>query len=156
MGTSDDTIRQLSSQPTSTAPLRVLVVDDNALNLDVACALLAQWGIEPTLARDGVQAVELVTTQTFDFVLMDLVMPVMDGYAATTCIRRIERANPSRRPVPVVAYSSADVSHDLKTMRTFGFSEVVKKPSSPQRLHECLSRWCPDKFGKSAQAQARA
>jgi CheY-like chemotaxis protein len=153
MGSFDGTDGRFFTQRPDKSRLRVLIVDDNPINLDAARKIFGLWGIEPVLAHDGLEAVKLIADEAFDFVLMDIVMPVMDGYAATICIRRFERENPSRRPVPVVAYSTSNVANDAKSLRALGFSEAVMKPSSPDRLQECLSRWCPDRLDGSAKAQ---
>ena len=129
--------------------VRVLVVDDSAVHRERAGAMFRRWGIAPAFAHDGLQAVHLVATRTCDWVLMDIVMPVMDGYTATTCIRRLERENPALRPLPVVAYSTSALPEDPQWLRALGFSESVRKPSTADRLQECLLRWCPDRFGRS-------
>ena len=129
--------------------LRVLVVDDIAANRACAHGLLSAWGIEPEFACNGVEALRMVIAQPYDFILMDIVMPIMDGFTSTMGIRRFERENPARLPVPVVAYSSSAVTNDLHLLHRFGFSEVVAKPSTPGELQDCLQRWCPDKFAES-------
>lgn len=125
----------------------VLVVDDSVINLEACSSLLSLWGIEPVLASDGAQALELVRQRRFDLVLMDIRMPVLDGLAATEQIRRFEQQQPGRPSVPVVAYSSDDVPPDIA--RKVGLSGVLRKPSDTASLGECLRTWCADKLPKA-------
>lgn len=122
-------------------PLRVLVVDDCLVNQMVAVAQLEQLGITPVLADDGAQAVALACGESFDFILMDLQMPVLDGLAATQRIRRFEQES-AWPHVPVVAYTSCAVGRDEAFVRNFGFDAVLKKPCATAALQECLLHWC--------------
>ena len=119
----------------------VLVVDDNPVNLVVASEMLSSWGIKALLAVDGTEAVALACELRLDLILMDLHMPVLDGFEATRRIRGLERDH-SRTRVPVVAYTS-DSSVDQLRMRECGIDAVLDKPCDAQALHECLLRWCP-------------
>ncbi len=109
-------------------------------------AVLTRWGIVPTIACNGAQAVVIAERQGFDIVLMDMLMPVMDGVVATAKIRQAERENPLRAPVPIVAYTSLDLGADLERLARVGLSAVLPKPCSASSLQSCLARWCPDKF----------
>jgi two-component system, sensor histidine kinase and response regulator len=130
-------------RPTPQA-LQVLVVDDNPSCQGDACELLALWGITPMLAADGAEAVALACAHEFDLILMDLQMPVLDGLAATTQIRRFEREQSSVR-APVVAYTSAALSDSI--LRNCGVDDVLEKPCDAQALQACLLRWCPGQQG---------
>lgn len=121
------------------AALRVLVVDDDPVNLHVTSAMLACWGIRPLLAADGVQAVALAGEQPLDLILMDLQMPVLDGLGATQEIRRAEQAL-SRARVPVVAYTS--ISPKRALLGNFGIDDVLAKPCDETALRDCLLHWC--------------
>jgi two-component system, sensor histidine kinase and response regulator len=127
----------------------VLVVDDNPVNLMVASALLSPMGIKPLLAADGAQAVALACELRLDLILMDLQMPVLDGFAATARIRRFEREN-SRARVPVVAYTSHLVSGDLSRLRESGIFAVLDKPGDARTIHQCVMRWCFPKSNGAA------
>lgn len=124
----------------SGSTLRVLVVDDSHINREACSALLSQWGVEPVLACDGAQALELVRQRRFDLVLMDLRMPVMDGLAATAQIRQLERQQSIVPGTPVIAYTSDEVAPDVA--RKAGLNGVLRKPSSATALGECLRTWC--------------
>ena len=122
--------------------LRVLVVDDSPVNRMIALAQLEQLDVTPVLAKDGAEAVALACGETFDLILMDLQMPVLDGLGATAQIRRFEHEHASPR-VPVVAYTSCAVDSDTAFMRNLGLDAVLEKPCDLTALRECLVRWCP-------------
>ena len=121
-------------------PVRVLVVDDNPVNLMVILALMEARGLVPLLAADGAEAVALAAELQLDLILMDLQMPVLDGLGATTAIRRFEAAR-SRPAVPVVAYSSA--CPGAHVLARHGLNGSLSKPCGHQELEDCLVRWCP-------------
>lgn len=126
--------------------LRLLVVDDYPVNQMVVEAIVARWGIDPALAGDGEQAVHMAHFSAFDLVLMDLVMPVLDGVAATRRIRSFGRDSKTSSKVPIVAYSSLDLGRDRALLQKVGLSDVLPKPCSAQSLEACLDQWCPDLF----------
>jgi CheY-like chemotaxis protein len=126
--------------PSTDRPL-ILVVDDNPVNRTLASELLSCWGVKPLLAAGGTEAVILACELRLDLILMDLQMPVPDGFAATAQIRRFEREHGHRR-VPVVAYTSATVSADQPRLRNSGIDAVLYKPADAQELRECVTRWC--------------
>jgi len=120
--------------------IRVLVVDDNPVNLMVISALMESRGLVPTLAADGAEAVALACEMHFDLILMDLQMPILDGLEATVAIRRFENTC-SRPAVPVVAYSSTSPGAGL--LASHGMNGSLAKPCDDQDLEDCLVRWCP-------------
>jgi CheY-like chemotaxis protein len=122
--------------------LSVLVVDDDPANLEFANDSLRTLGITPTLAEDGAEAVALAGARTFDLILMDLQMPVLDGLSATKRIRADERERAAAR-VPVLAYTGCAL--DGRLLRDCGLDGVLNKPCSARALQDCLLRWCaPD------------
>lgn len=134
--------------------VRILVADDNPMNLMVISAMLESRGIVPVLAADGAEAVALAREQHFDLVLMDLQMPILDGLDATSAIRRFE-AGLALPAVPVVAYSGTLPRGG--GLEKHGMSGVLNKPCAEQELDDCLVRWCPSyraapKLQGSAQA----
>lgn len=120
--------------------VRVLVVDDNPVNLMLMSALLASRGLPSSLAADGAEAVALASERRFDLILMDLQMPVLDGLGATVAIRRFEREC-SRPPVAIVAYSS--LSPGDRVLAAYGLNGSLDKPCDDRDLEDCLVRWCP-------------
>ena len=131
----------------------VLVVDDDPFNLMVAAQRLALMGIKPLVAADGAEAVALASGLQLDLILMDLQMPVLDGFAATTQIRRFELEH-SRRRVPVVAHTSTLVCGDLTRLRDSGFDAVLEKPAGVSAMRTCVMRWSLPAENPAASAQA--
>jgi CheY-like chemotaxis protein len=121
-------------------PPCVLVVDDDAVNLQLAWAMLTQWGVRAVLAEGGAEAIALALELRPDLILMDLQMPVLDGYEATGQIRRNEQSD-GRARVPIVAYT-ANRMVDEKRLRLCGFDGVLHKPTDEPALVACLLRWC--------------
>lgn len=127
-------------QAPSGAAVRVLVVDDNPVNLMLISALMEPRGLVPVLAADGAEAVALACELDFDLILMDLQMPILDGLAAASAIRRFERAV-ARPAVPLVAYSNT--SPDAGVLARHGMNGSLSKPCDDHALEDCLRRWCP-------------
>jgi CheY-like chemotaxis protein len=124
-------------------PPRVLLVDDCPLQRLLGLALLSRWKITPELANDGGEAIYLAGEQEFDIILMDLDMPLVDGFAATQSIRRQERLAGHRTRVPVVAYTANDSASSDGHWFHSGMNAVLVKPSMAADMGECLRRWCP-------------
>lgn len=123
----------------------VLLVDDCAVQRLLGTTLLACWRITPVLASNGIEAVALAGEQHFDIILMDLDMPVLDGFRATQTIRRQERTVARRRRVPVVAYTANPSAMSEACWPRSGLDAVLAKPSVAAEMEECLRRWCPDR-----------
>ena len=118
----------------------VLVVDDNPVNLMLASEMLSSFGLNPMLAADGAEAVALAREVRLDLILMDLQMPVLDGFAATQQLRRQEFEQ-RRARVPVVAYSST--TPPLQLLLKYGIDGMLDKPCDRADLQACIQRWCP-------------
>jgi CheY-like chemotaxis protein len=116
---------------------RVLVVDDNEINLQIAREMLAGAGLAVELAADGEQAVQRVREQAFDLVLMDMQMPVMDGLEATRTIRRL----PGLGRLPIAAMTANAMDTDRRQCTEAGMNDFLTKPIEPERLFELLRRW---------------
>ncbi|WP_416896974.1 MAG: response regulator [Minwuia sp.] len=105
--------------------MRILVVDDSKANRNIAKVLLENAGHDVTEAEGGVEALELVTGQEFDVVLMDIAMPEMDGLAATRAIRALEGA---KSKTPVVAWTAHDVPGMRGQTCAAGMDAYLTKP----------------------------
>lgn len=123
-----------------------MLVDDSRTNRMLVSAVLMRWGIVPTMACNGEQAVRQAEQCEFDLVLMDILMPVMDGVVATAKIRQFEREHPARASVPIVAYTSLDLGTDSARWARVGLTAVLPKPCSATSLQSCLAQWCPSRF----------
>lgn len=125
----------------SFAGRRILVVEDNELNAEIAQCLLEERGFEVECVYDGSQAVERIrTTQpgTYDVVLMDIMMPVMDGLEATRTIRALER--PDCHTLPIVAMSANAFDDDLKKSVECGMNGHLSKPVEVDKLYHVLEQ----------------
>ncbi|PXW98040.1 PAS domain S-box-containing protein [Sphaerotilus hippei] len=122
---------------------RVLLVEDNPINLEVAYELLNSAGLVVEAAEDGARAVELALSRPYDLVLMDVQMPVMDGLAATRAIRL--RAGQS---LPIVAMTANAFSDDRVMCLEAGMNDHVAKPVDPELLYSTLLRWLPLRGGQ--------
>ena len=116
---------------------RVLVVDDNEVNLLIAAEMLSHVGVEVHTAEDGAQALRQLQAEPFDLVFMDMQMPVMDGLEAT---RRI-RARTDRPRVPIVAMTANALPADRERCLLAGMDDVITKPIDPDRLEAAVQRW---------------
>ncbi len=128
---------ELASMPPLSA--RVLVAEDNAVNLEVALAMLGSMGIVAEVARDGLEALERVATRDYDLVLMDCQMPRMDGYAATAEIRR--REGTGGRRLTIVALTANALEGDRTTCLAAGMDDYLAKPFTALQLRATLLRW---------------
>jgi signal transduction histidine kinase/ActR/RegA family two-component response regulator len=115
---------------------RVLVVDDHMVNRRALELVLQSFGIQPTLAESGERALELLSSEVFDVMLMDVYMPGMDGRDATRQLRATEGPN---RHIPVVAVTASATAKDWEACRAAGMDAHVAKPIDPSQLHAALS-----------------
>ncbi len=131
--------------PTDAAiPLRgtVLLVEDNAINQEVATAMLRKLGVQSTVADNGQKALDLVCAVKFDLVLMDCQMPVMDGFEATAAIRRLPNARGER--LPIVALTANAMQGDEHRCLAAGMNAFLSKPFTLAQLRALLIRWLPE------------
>jgi PAS domain S-box-containing protein len=129
----------IASPAARTAPLRILVVDDNEINQVVACKFLQKLGCQVEVARNGREAVDSIAHATYDAVLMDCEMPVMDGYEATQEIRRLEHTTP--RHLPIIALTGHASTEDAEKCRQAGMDDILTKPMTLPKLREKLDRF---------------
>jgi PAS domain S-box-containing protein len=118
---------------------RILLVEDNFLNQEVAREHLERAGLKVVIAHNGAQGVAMVQRERFDAVLMDLQMPEMDGFEAT---RRI-RALPEGKDLPVIAMTAAALQSDKQACAEAGMNAHVAKPIAYRELIAVLLRWIP-------------
>ena len=119
---------------------RVLVVEDNEVNQALAVAILAKLGYRCEVVGDGREAVELVPRGGYGAVLMDCLLPVLDGYQATAEIRRREG---TARRTPVIAMTAA-VLEDRQTCLAAGMDDQIAKPVLLAEVRAVLARWLQD------------
>lgn len=118
----------------SNAPLRVLVVDDNAINQSLMKHLLMQWNINFDIVSNGLEAVEYLKNNESDLVLMDIQMPQMDGYVATQQIREVLQLN-----IPIIAMTAHALAGERERCLSRGMNEYISKPIKEEELFKLIS-----------------
>jgi signal transduction histidine kinase/DNA-binding response OmpR family regulator/purine-cytosine permease-like protein/HPt (histidine-containing phosphotransfer) domain-containing protein len=119
---------------------KILLVDDNEINQEVANEILGQAGFSVTIAFDGQEAVDKVLETEFDCVLMDIQMPVMDGYEASRAIRKDSRF----ASLPIIAMTANAMQGDREKCIDAGMNDHVAKPINPKELFSTLIQWIPE------------
>ncbi len=127
--------------------LRILLAEDNPVNARLASRLLEKSGVLVELARDGKQAVEAWQNNTFDLVLMDVQMPVMDGFEATALIRKGELETGDH--IPIIALTAHALDGYRDQCLENGMDDFLSKPLNPRVLRECLVLWSPQEEPQS-------
>ena len=121
---------------------RILVVEDNDLNREIATEILSMTGAMIETAENGKEAVDMVLASDegyYDLILMDLQMPVMNGYEATTTLRAMERED--ARKIPIVAMTANAFLEDIQQSKACGMNEHMSKPLDIDQLQRMLARW---------------
>lgn len=137
------TIEPVAKDAAHTALMgRVLLAEDNPVNQEVASAMLQRMGLGMTIANNGREAFDLVQLESFDLVLMDCQMPIMDGFEATASIRQRE-AELGLPAIPIIALTANAISGDREHCLSLGMDDYLSKPFSQEQLHEVLARWLP-------------
>lgn len=134
-----------SGQESLRTDLRVLLIEDNAVNQMVAKSLLEQLGLSCDIAENGEQALSVMQEApdeaAYELLLMDCQMPVMDGYRATAEIRR-GAAGERYREVPVIALTANAMKGDREYCLEQGMDDFLSKPIDFSELHKMLQKWC--------------
>jgi CheY-like chemotaxis protein len=117
--------------------IRVLIADDNVVNQKVATRMLEHMGLEADVASNGREAVEMFKLNPYHLILMDCQMPEMDGYAATTEIRLLERCA-SR--VTIIAMTADAMAGARETCLAAGMDDYISKPVNASELAEALRK----------------
>ena len=148
--TTNSLSRETSAKPYSG---KVLLVEDNVVNQKVGQRFLERLGCEVTLAENGQEAIDAWRKGDFRLVLMDVQMPLMDGYTATRQIRDLERG---RMRTPIVALTANAMTGQLERCLQSGMDGLLTKPLEPERLEEVLERFglglAEETLGESARA----
>ncbi len=120
--------------------LKILIVEDNKINQLVVAKMLNDQNIKTSTALNGIEALDAMKTEYFDLVLMDIQMPIMDGYKTTAEIRSME--DPRKKEVPIIALTASAFLSETEKAKLFGMNDHVGKPFSPEELmekiHNCM------------------
>ncbi|HAQ19129.1 MAG TPA: response regulator [Prolixibacteraceae bacterium] len=114
--------------------LSILLVEDNLLNQRIVTFSLKRYNHEVTIANHGVEAIEKFREQKFDVILMDIMMPVMDGLEATVKIREIENQSNLKSRTPIIALTANTMDNDRDKCISYGMDEFMAKPFDMERL----------------------
>ena len=133
----------LSDVPNSTSlsGKRILLAEDNELNQEIAVHILENYGLEVDVAHDGQEAVEKLQQAPehhYAVILMDIMMPRMDGYEATRFIRNLD--NPARAGIPIIAMTANAFAEDKKKAYDAGMQGFVSKPFKVEKLLKVLQQ----------------
>ncbi len=118
--------------------LRVLVAEDNAVNILVIKKTLERWNIVPVIAQNGLIALNELKQKDYDVVLMDIQMPVMDGFQATAQIRNL--SNPAKSNVPIIALTARGSQKMVNDVLEASMNDYLSKPFDPKDLYNKLKR----------------
>lgn len=136
-----ETQQSLEQEPKPDVPdlhgVHILLVEDNTLNQDLALDFLNKIGIRVTVANDGKEALEILQNESFDGILMDCQMPVMDGYEAT---RRI-RAQEQFKELPIIALTANTTQEDIEKTHLSGMNDHITKPFNPDEMYQTIRQW---------------
>jgi len=138
-----------ASAPRRTIEARILLAEDNPVNIEVARELLQGIGMRVQIAQNGVEALAHYRAGTFDAVLMDFQMPVMDGITATRRIREVEQALSLPR-TPIIAATANAFAEDKARCFEAGMDDYLCKPYSEKSLFDVLVRWLPQGVGRNS------
>ena len=134
---------ELPENRASIAGKRLLMAEDNELNAEIAEMLLTDAGAAVAVAEDGQKAVELFRQNppgTFDVILMDVMMPVMDGYGATKAIRAMDR--PDAKTIPIIAMTANAFAEDAQKCMEAGMNAHLAKPLEMDKVRDTIARFC--------------
>ncbi len=124
---------------------KILLVEDNLVNQQVASGMLGKFGITPDIANNGKEALELLEKNDYDLVFMDVQMPEINGYEATRLIR--DKSFKVKNPeIPIVAMTAHALEGDRTNCLEAGMNDYIAKPIVLERLIEVLEKWLPEKI----------
>jgi polar amino acid transport system substrate-binding protein len=129
--------KKLSLQLEERVKGKILLTEDNKINQQVARELLEGVGLMVVIAENGQQAVDFLNKSDFDLVLMDIQMPIMDGFQATRIIRTIE----AFQELPIIAMTAHAMQGDKENCLAEGMNDYLSKPIEPKKLHQMMVKW---------------
>ncbi len=135
---SKDTVKEdLTEKDSQSDKFRILIAEDNLINRKLAIKTIENLGYECETAENGKQVIEKCRENEYDLILMDMMMPVMDGIEATRVIRKEVNAE-----IPIIAFTAAALREDQDKAVEAGMNDYLTKPIEPKILSEKISKWC--------------
>jgi signal transduction histidine kinase/DNA-binding response OmpR family regulator len=128
---------------------RILLVEDNLINQQVATGILERLGWRVDVASQGKECLQMLAREHFDVVLMDLQMPTMDGYKATQLIRSGDEKNVNPK-IPIIAMTAHAMAGESEKCLAAGMSDYISKPIDPQLLAGMVEKWLPREIPSAA------
>ncbi|WP_423129844.1 response regulator [Gaoshiqia sp. Z1-71] len=116
--------------------LSILLVEDNVLNQRIVTFGLKKYNHEVSIANNGKEALDMFKKGKFDVILMDIMMPVMDGLEATLKIREYENSNNHQEQTPIIAITANTMDNDREKCLSYGMNEFMAKPFDVEKLKQ--------------------
>lgn len=123
--------------------MKILLVEDNLMNQKVVMFNLKKLNLEIAPAVTGSEAIELFKNNQFSLVLMDIMLPEMDGYEITQAIREIEKQNNIENPVPIIALTANTYDNDKEKCFNAGMNDYLSKPFTSKQLIDMIAKYLP-------------
>jgi osomolarity two-component system sensor histidine kinase NIK1 len=123
--------------------LKILLVEDNLMNQKVVMFNLKKLNCEITPVSNGKDALDNFKTNNYDIVLMDIMLPEMNGYEITKEIRKIEKLNEVSNPVAIIALTANTYENDKEKCLSIGMNDYLSKPFSAQQLIKTIEKYIP-------------
>ena len=120
--------------------LKILLVEDNLLNQRIVLFNLKKYNHVITVANNGLEAVAKFIESEYDVILMDIMMPVMDGLEATVKIREVEQINNNSRRTPIIALTANTMDNDRSKCISYGMDEFMAKPFDVEKLKAIFTK----------------
>ena len=138
----NDSQKDSYSQDMDLSGKRVLLVEDNVINMEIAHEILGEEHLNITEAKNGKEALEIFQNSRldeYDVIIMDVMMPVMDGLEATKAIRMLEREDAKK--IPIIAMTANAFAEDVQLAKNTGMNEHIAKPLDLNKLNDVLKQW---------------
>ena len=120
---------------------KILLAEDNLINQKVTMTYLSKIGCQADLAENGDQVLQAIKTKDYDIILMDCQMPLLDGYATTEAIRKLEASDPLSKHIVIIAMTANAFTEDRDRCLASGMDDYLSKPIRKQQLKETLEHW---------------
>ena len=140
--------KKKTDKPTEAVlPLKILVAEDTHFNQKFIQRLLERWGHDAVVVENGRQVIERLSETSFDLILMDVQMPIMDGYEAARAVRAAESGKDREVHIPIVAMTAHATKGDREQCLAAGMDDYLSKPISSGKLLDILKRFANEKYG---------